>query len=63
MGSWKEQTFSKKRKGSQTPGKAKGESCQADMNKRFFAKNAHSYKDPGYGAWCAAMDALNGMKR
>jgi len=63
MGTWKEQKFSKKRKGSNTIGRTKGETCQADVNKRFFAKNAHSYKAQGYGAWCVAMDALNGMKR
>lgn len=48
---------------SQTPGKSKGSTCQADTRKKFFARNAKSYKHPGYGEWCKKMDAENKISR
>lgn len=59
MGNWKSHSLKRRTKGSQTPGRTKGASCQADTMKRYYAKSSRSYKDPGYGQWCQAMDALN----
>ena len=50
-------------RGSQTPGKSKGPSCQADKMKKFFAKSARSYKHRQYPQWCAKMDNLNYSKK
>lgn len=49
-------------KGSQTPGKQKQESCKADVDKKYFARNSRSYKHPDYAKWCKRMDTLNGVK-
>jgi hypothetical protein len=57
MGNWKSRIISKRTKGSQTPGKQKGASCQADKVKKFFAKKSRAYKYPGYGEWCRSCDA------
>jgi hypothetical protein len=62
MQSWRAKII-KRGKGSQTPGKTKGESCQADYRKRYYASKSRSYKDIKYGEWCRAMDSLNGMSR
>jgi len=33
---------------SQTPGKKKGASCQADWRKKYYMCNPHAYRDSGY---------------
>lgn len=63
MKDWKNSIIKKARKGSQTPGNKKGESCQADFLKKYYAKSSRSRKDPGYDGWCKRMDGLNGIKR
>mgnify|MGYP000846784988 CR=1 FL=1 len=50
-------------KGSQTRGKDKQPSCQADVFKKFMAKSAKSYKSKEYGSWCRMVDLMNGIKR
>lgn len=60
MGTWKSNKIQKKHKGSQTPGKTKGGTCQATAMDRYFAKSSRSYKHPDYGKWCKAMDSVNG---
>lgn len=62
MQTWRKNIISRG-KGSQTPGRTKGESCQADYRKRYFATRSRSYKDVKYGEWCKQMDSLNGMSR
>lgn len=59
MGSWKRRIIQKRSRGSQTPGRMKNHTCQADYLKKYYAKVSRSYKDPGYSAWCKAMDAAN----
>ena len=63
MVDWKSKQIEKKRKGSQTPGSAKGDSCKASAMQRYFAKSSRARYHPYYGAWCEKMDKLNGMKR
>lgn len=63
MGTWKAKIIGKKRIGSQTPGRQKGEHCQADAFKKSMAKRSRSYKDPAYGKWCAQMDSMNGRAK
>jgi hypothetical protein len=58
-GTWKAKKIARKSKGSQTPGKSKGENCHTDAAKQFFAKRSRSYKDRGYPDWCRKMTALN----
>ena len=58
-GTWKARHFKKLGKASQTPGRKKVETCQADATKKFMAKVSKSYNDPGYSAWCRKMDSLN----
>ncbi len=41
-----------KAKGSSTPGKVKGQNCQATPLQKSFAKRAKSYKWQGYDEWC-----------
>lgn len=58
----------RKSKGSYTAGKDKNENCRSNISiagqtKKFWARTSRSYKLPGYAAWCAAMDQVNGMKR
>jgi hypothetical protein len=36
---------------SSTPGKLKGENCQASSLDRFYAKYSRAHKHPGYGDW------------
>lgn len=45
--------------GARTAGSIKGESCQADKMKKFFARRGKSYKHPAYGDWCRNCDAMN----
>ena len=63
MGTWHQRLIKKKGKGSQTPGKTKVESCQADFKKRYMAKKSRSYKDSEYKEWCRQVDILNNIKR
>jgi hypothetical protein len=63
MGTWKKKKIAKNMRGSQTPGRAKAESCQADVMKKFMARRSRSYKHPLYGQWCARMDSLNSGTR
>lgn len=63
MGTWNNKVIDKRKKGSQTPGSAKGANCQADSLQRWMAKTSRSYKHPEYGSWCRRMDLINGMKR
>lgn len=44
---------------SHTPGKKKGETCQADWRKRFYMSNPHAYRDPGYAHYHAMAISLN----
>lgn len=62
MQTWRANRLSRG-KPSQTPGITKGDSCRADFRKRYFATRSRSYKDPKYGEWCQAMDALNGNRQ
>jgi len=41
---------------SQTPGKNKGENCQASAQDKYFCKRNRSWKRKDYGAWCRKMD-------
>lgn len=59
MGGWKSRKINKRNKGSQTPGKAKGDSCKADSMSRYFAKRSRAYKHPDYGVWCDQKDRMN----
>lgn len=59
MGTWNKRKIEKKNRGSQTPGKSKVESCQADVMKKYMAKRSRSYKHSGYADWCKRMDSLN----
>lgn len=38
-------------RGNQTPGKTKGEFCQTNPIKKFFACNPHAVRHPAYGEW------------
>jgi hypothetical protein len=44
--------------GSATDGKAKGKTCTRSEMKDWYC-NCKSYKDPKYGEYCQAIDALN----
>ncbi len=59
MGDWKRKKMKKERKGSQTPGSAKGENCKATVQQRYMAKRSRSYKDPDYSNWCRWADNAN----
>lgn len=39
-------------KGSRTPGKTKGPTCQTDPMKKFFLTHPHAWKHAQYGEWC-----------
>lgn len=41
---------------SQTPGKDKGDNCQASHDSRFFARRSRSYKHRGYNEWSQRYD-------
>lgn len=63
-GQWKARQWKKGvgYKGSQTPGKSKGDTCKADAMKKFFARRSKSYKHEGYGNWCKMCDGMNAKK-
>lgn len=44
---------------SRTPGKLKGESCQASPLDRTYAKRSRSYKMRGYLTWCRKTEIIN----
>jgi hypothetical protein len=58
-GAWKSKKIRRKGKASQTAGKAKGITCQADYLKKFFARRSRSYKVNGYSDWCKLCDSMN----
>lgn len=60
MAEWK---ATKGKKGSQTPGIKKGESCQSKPLYRYLAKSSRSYKHPKYLEWCKKMDARNNSSK
>jgi len=59
MNTWKSRIIRQKGKASQTPGKAKGDSCKADWRKRYYMCNPHAYKQPEYTVWHAKAISLN----
>ena len=44
---------------SQTPGKKKGLSCQADWRKKYYMCNPHAYRDSGYSHYHNMALSLN----
>ena len=62
MSQWKSKIIRKRGKGSQTPGKMKRESCQADGFKRTMAGRNRSWKYPEYTKWVAMVNSMNGIK-
>jgi hypothetical protein len=48
---WCKNRDNKKTRGSQEPGKTKGEACHASAVDRFMAKTERSYKHRDYPAW------------
>jgi len=62
MADWKQSKIARKNKASRTPGKAKGERCQADAMDKFFCRRNRSYKHREYGAWCEKVNRMNGIK-
>jgi hypothetical protein len=60
MKDWKDKIEKKKRKGSQTAGKDKGENCTASPMKKYFAKRSRSYKHPDYEDWLEWVRKVNG---
>jgi hypothetical protein len=48
--------------GSQTPGKKKGETCQADWRKKFYLTSCKAHKDSGYTSYHEWALAINGQK-
>lgn len=59
MTTWKARIVKKSNKGSRTPGRTKGESCQADAFKKVMAKRSRSYKTAGYSEWNRKTLAMN----
>lgn len=59
MVNWRMKQIRKRNKGSQTPGKTKGPSCQTDPTKKFFASNPHAFRDPQYAQWHAEFKRMN----
>lgn len=49
-------------KTSRTPGKLKGEHCQTDAQKKFFASSPKAYKHRQYSQWHALFKSMNGQK-
>jgi hypothetical protein len=47
---------------SHTPGSSKGEMCQTDPIKKFFASNPKAYKHKDYDVWDAKFRSYNGQK-
>lgn len=62
MSQWKAKILRKKGKGSQTPGKQKRESCQADGFKRTMARRNRSWKYDDYPKWIKMVNEMNGIK-
>ena len=62
MGNWKAKILRKRGKGSQTAGKDKGVTCQADGFKRTMAGRNRSWKYPEYTQWCRMVNSMNGLK-
>lgn len=59
---WRKNKDRKLRCGNQTPGKAKGLTCQASSQDRYMAKHNRSYKHPDYDTWCVKISAIGGYK-
>lgn len=51
MDNWRAKQIAKRTKGSVTPGKTKGPSCQTSPQKKFFFTSPKAYKVPGYEQW------------
>jgi hypothetical protein len=47
---------------SRTPGKLKGDHCQTDPQKKFFASSPKAYKHPQYMQWHNTFRSMNGTK-
>jgi hypothetical protein len=62
MGTYKAKIIKHKTKGSQTPGKTKGGSCQCTPLQRAMAKRSRNRFHPEYGKFCKYWDSLNGNK-
>ena len=60
---WKQKKAKKLRRGSSTPGIAKGEICMANGLDKIMAKRNRSYKMRGYPAWCERMDRRAGISK
>ena len=52
MHNWKTKKDRKKKNGSQTAGKTKGENCKATPLEKYLAKSSRSHKHPAYAEWC-----------
>lgn len=52
----------KAHKGSQTPGKLKGERCMTGKMKKFFACAPHAWKHPQYGVWHQKFKDMNNQR-
>jgi hypothetical protein len=48
---------------SSTPGKKKGDTCQADWRKKYYLSSPKAYKDAGYTAYHEWALNINGAKR
>ena len=59
---WRMNIVAKRGKGSQTPGKTKGERCTTDAQKKFFFTSPKAYKHRDYDRWHKVAYTYNGMK-
>ena len=63
MADYRKRKMKKARQGSQTPGKTKGDSCQADGLDRIFANRSRARKMYGYQEWLTKTAKYYGNKQ
>lgn len=56
---WRRKQRTRLNKGSQTPGKSKGETCKTDPRKKFFFSDPKARNHPQYSEWHAYAKSLN----
>jgi hypothetical protein len=56
---WRRNIILKRGKASRTPGKLKGDHCQTNPVKRFFASSPKAYKHKDYEKWHDEFKRLN----
>lgn len=62
MGTWKAKIIKHQSKGSRTPGKTKGGSCQSTPLQRAMAKRSRARFHPEYAKFCKYWDGLNNSR-